>query len=111
MAARSTGLFPREGFNLDDALKATGASTTLTGTNLHHAKTVRAICLDAAADTTLTVGGLAVGAAGMNADADLNGALIVHFRGALCADQKDGTVVANAGGGTWYFELVDGPRR
>lgn len=111
MAARSSGVFPREGFNLDDELKATGASTVLTGWHLDYAKTIRCICLDPGATTTLTLGGHAVAAAGANADADANGALIIHVRGALLNHEAAGTVAANAGTGTWYFELVDGVRR
>lgn len=112
MAARSAGIFPREGFNLDAATEIGSAGGTLP-TNLFHAKTVRIICLGSTADSAVVVGGETVQL--HSADADINGVVIAHIRGALLADQPAGTVVTMSGTGITntkvYFELVDGARR
>ena len=110
MAARSEGLFPREGFNLDEELKVPSAGTTLS-VNLHHAKTVRIICVAPLADGAIVLGGETI--AMNSADADANGVVIAHVRGALLADQPAGTVCTTAGTGSadYYLELVDGTRR
>ena len=107
MAQRSSGIFPREGFNLDESCKAAAGGATTLGVNLAHTKTIRAICLDPSATTVLTVGGHVVYAADPTGDVDANGALIVHLRGSLLADQPSGTVVADPVSGTWYFEKVE----
>lgn len=121
MAARSTGLFPREGFNLDDSCKITA---TATGTDapitLTSAKTIRVLVVGAGAiddagtnKITVTLGGQDV--VFNAADLDANGVGIAHIRGALCdADDNDAYYVlggtATLAGGV-YLELVDGPRR
>jgi hypothetical protein len=110
MAARSTGIFVREGFNLDEEMQITGATVPA---NLYHAKTIRVVAIGATgADLVATIGGVAVALDA--ADADLNGVVIAHIRGALCADEPTGSSVALAGtlptGGV-FLELVDGPRR
>ena len=121
MAQRSTGLFPREGFNLDDAGKITA---TATGTDapftLVNAKTIRIVLIGAAGiddlgtnKITVTLGGQAV--VFNAAELDANGVGIAHVRGALC-DQDDNDAYYTLGGtatlaGGCFLELVDGPRR
>jgi hypothetical protein len=118
MAARSTGLFPREGFNLDEQNKLTTTQTALPGVTLKNAKTLRIIGLGIGAidnagtnKVTVTIGGQVVT---FNAqDADLNGVYIAHVRGALCditntaAYALGGTATLAASGGI-FVELVDG---
>jgi len=118
MAARSTGIFPREGFDLDDANKITA---TATGTDapftLTAAKTIRVVVVGASGiddagtnKITVTLGGQAV--VFNAADLDGNGVGIAHVRGALCdADDNDayytlGGTAAIAGG--VFLDLVEG---
>lgn len=118
MAARSSGIFPREGFNLDASLEIT-ASAVAAAVTLTNAKTIRVILVGAGitGDGTIavTLGGETVtfGAG----DLDLNGVGIAHIRGALCDTDNNvqyvltpGTGTATLAGGCFY-ELVDGPRR
>jgi hypothetical protein len=88
MAARSTGVFPREKFDLDYALRvtttATAAAITLTSID-----TIRVVVLGAAGiddsgtnKITVTVGGKAV--VFNVSDLDKNGVGIAHLRGTLC---------------------------
>ena len=113
MAARSSGIFPREGFNLDAECEIT-ASPAAAKTTLAHAKTIRLIGLGVTgSDLTVTIGGQSVVI--LAGDIDANGVAIAHVRGALCDDPAN-TVeyVANANGGTSavnggvFYELVDG---
>ena len=112
MAARSSGMFPREGFNLDAECEIT-TSPTAAATTLAHAKTIRVIGLAVTgSDLTVTLGGQTVVLD--SADADPNGVVIAHIRGALCADEPLGSTCSIAGTATndgVYLELVDGPRR
>ena len=110
MAARSSGMFPREGFNLDAECEIT-TTPTAAATTLAHAKTIRVICVAlSGGDATVTLGGetLVLQAA----DADPNGVVIGHIRGALCDADNNVSYALSAGtvGGVFY-ELVDGPRR
>ena len=59
MAARSTGMFPREGFNLDAECEITTSSAPAAVT-LAHAKTIRVIGINVTVDCTVTLGGEAV---------------------------------------------------
>lgn len=88
MAARSTGVFPREKFDLDAAMAvtATPAAAAITLTSIG---TIRVIVLGAAGiddagtnKVTVNVGGKAV--VFNAADLDKNGVGIAHIRGALC---------------------------
>ncbi len=117
MAARSSGIFPRENFNLDDELAIT-SSAVAANTTLAYAKTIRVIVLGAAniddAGTnkvTVTLGGQVITIEA--ADLDLNGVGIAHVRGALC--DTDNNVQYTLGGTATltgcYYELVDGPKR
>lgn len=117
MAARSSGIFPRENFSLDAECEIT-ASAVAAATTLAHAKTIRVIVLGAAGiddagtnKITVTLGGQAIE---FNAaDLDLNGVGIAHVRGALC--DADNNVQYTLGGTATvagcFYELVDGPRR
>lgn len=109
MAQRSTGLFPREGFNLDAECAITDTPTAAAVT-LANAKTIRVIVLNLAGTSiTVTLGGEAVTLT--PADADQNGVAIAHIRGALCtADNNVSFSGTNTNDGVFY-ELVDGPRR
>lgn len=117
MTARSTGIFPREGFNLDNETEIT-ASAVAAATTLTDAKTIRVNVLGLANvddsgsnDITVTLGGESVtfGAS----DLDLNGVGIAHIRGALCKADNNVQYVLNgtATVAGVFFELVDGPRR
>tara|TARA_Y100000004_G_scaffold137708_1_gene156061 strand:+ start:177 stop:527 length:351 start_codon:yes stop_codon:yes gene_type:complete len=85
MARRSTGIFPREKFDLDANLEVTTTDTACNVT-LAHIKTIRVIVIGAAVtgDATLTanIGGQDV-VFGVN-DFDKSGVGIAHLRGALC---------------------------
>ena len=118
MAARSTGLFPREGFNLDAELEIT-TSATAAAVTLANAKTIRVIVLGAANIDDAGTNKVSVDLGGQvlvfnAADIDKNGVGIAHVRGALCdADNEVSYVLggtATVAGGVFY-ELVDGPRR
>jgi len=111
MAARSSGIFPREGFNLDAECEVT-TSPAAASVTLAHAKTIRLIAIGlTGGDATVTVGGQTVVIAEAT-DLDLNGVGIAHIRGALCDADNNISYSLSAGtvGGVFY-ELVDGPRR
>lgn len=118
MAARSTGIFPREGFNLDEALQIT-TSDTAAAVTLKFAKTIRVILVGATitgdGDVTVNIGGKDV-VFGAN-DLDINGVGIAHIRGALLDGDNNVVYAANANTGSAtvaggvYYELLDGPRR
>ena len=104
MAQRSTGIFPREGYNLDEALKATGASTDLATTakvNLKHCKTVRVIAISGDADSVVTLGGIEV------VPAAASFPYVAHVRGALLADSVCAIAGATPTNCVVYFEKVD----
>ena len=103
MAARSTGIFPRENFNLDAELEIT-ASPTAAAVTLANAKTIRVIVLGlSGGDATVTLGGESLVIAEAT-DLDKNGVGIAHVRGALC--DADNNVSYSLSAGT-----VDGPGR
>lgn len=111
MAARSTGIFPREGFNLDAALEIT-TTPTAAAVTLANAKTIRVIVVGlSGGDATVTLGGEAVVIAEAT-DLDKNGVGIAHVRGAICDANNNVSYALSAGtvGGVFY-ELVDGPAR
>ncbi len=111
MAARSTGIFPREGFNLDAECEVTTSPVAAKAT-LAHAKTIRLIVIGlVGGDATITLGGETV-VVSEATDLDLNGVGIAHIRGALCDADNNISYSLSAGtvGGVFY-ELVDGPKR
>ena len=118
MAARSTGIFPREGFSLDGELEVTVSPGAAAAVTLANAKTIRIIVLGAAGiddggtnKVTVTLGGQSVdfGAA----ELDKNGVGIAHVRGALC-DANNTALYVLGGTATVtgvFYELVDGPAK
>ena len=118
MSQRSTGLFPREGFNLDAECEITDSATAAAAT-LKHAKTVRVIVVGAAGIDDAGTNKITVDLAGQTvefnaADLDLNGVGIAHVRGALCDDAANEVSYTLGGTGTVtgvFFELVDGARK
>lgn len=112
MAARSTGLFPREGFNLDAELEIPADVAAPAAVTLSHAKTIRVIVIGlSGGDCTVTIGGQSVVIA-ESTDLDANGVGIAHLRGALCDGNNNVVYTLSAGtvGGVFY-ELVDGPAK
>lgn len=123
MAARSTGMFPREGFNLDAQMQVpenAGGTVALLG-DLSKAKTFRvifvnpAIAADGSIDLYLEQGG-GVYRSYTTADIDANGLLIDHVRGAAIKGTQDVAYQLVQGTGSTtvdavYIELVDGPAR
>jgi len=111
MAARSSGIFPREGFNLDAECEVT-TSPAAAAVTLSHAKTIRLIAIGlTGGDATVTVGGQTVVIAEAT-DLDLNGVGIAHIRGALCDADNNVSYSLSAGSVAGvFYELVDGPRR
>jgi hypothetical protein len=111
MAARSTGIFPRENFNLDGECEIT-TSPVAASITLANAKTIRVILVGAAGiddagtnKVTVTLGGQVL---------EFNAAVgVAHVRGALC--DADNNVQYTLGGtatvGGCFYELVDGPSR
>ena len=101
MAARSTGMFPRERFDLD-ANMAVGTSDADLGVTLSSIKTIRVILVNTTitgdATVTFNIGGkdVAFGAA----DLDPNGVGIAHIRGALCDADNLVKYTAAAGSGS-----------
>ena len=118
MAARSTGIFPREGFNLDAELEIT-TSDTAAAVTLKHAKTIRVLVIGATitgdGDVTVNIGGKDV--VFLATDLDANGVGIAHIRGALLDGDNNVIYAANANGGSAavaggvFYELVDGPAK
>lgn len=111
MSARSTGIFPREGFSLDAELEIT-TTPTAAAVTLANAKTIRVIVVGlSGGDATVTLGGEAVVIAEAT-DLDKNGVGIAHVRGAICDADNNVSYALSAGtvGGVFY-ELVDGPAK
>lgn len=113
MAQRSTGVFPREKFDLDEAFKVT-ATPAAAPIPLTSIGTIRVVVLDAGGiddagtnKITVNVGGKSVV---FNAsDLDKNGVGIAHIRGALCdADNNmDYDLGGSATVGAVYLDVVD----
>lgn len=113
MAARSSGVFPREKFDLDDALEVT-ATATAAAIDLKSIRTIRVIVLGAGGidnagtnKITVNVGGESVV---FNAnDLDANGVGIAHIRGSLC--DANNNIDYDLGGtatiGACYIDAVD----
>jgi hypothetical protein len=113
MAARSTGVFPREKFDLDAALAVT-ATPTAAVIDLKTIKTIRVVVIGAAGiddagtnKITVNVGGQSV--VFKAADLDPNGVGIAHLRGSLC-DANNNIDYDLGGTGTLvgcYIDVVD----
>lgn len=110
MAQRSTGVFPREKFDLDETMRVT-TSAVASALELTSINTIRVVVLGAvytaptgngtAGSINVTVGGKVVSFG--PGDFDANGVGIAHIRGTLC-DANDNILYAlvagNAGTGT-----------
>lgn len=124
MAARSTGMFPREGFSLDAESQVpqnAGGTVALLG-DLSKAKTLRFIFVNAAitGNAVITLDLLTTDAGRYTfgaADVDANGMIIHHVRGAIMDGGTQDVayqLVTNTGTvslGGCYVEMVDGVRR
>ena len=125
MAARSTGIFPREGFNLDNSFKLVEGAGTEAPVNVRNVRTLRVIAtginLTGDAVVAIEIGGEIVyqnDATGFASDLDPNGVFILHVRGFnkpsnLCGFvlfANTGTASVDTNGGV-FVELVDGPAR
>ena len=123
MAARSTGLFPREGFNLDAEMQVpenAGGDIALLG-DLSKAKTIRVIFVapvitgDGSIELYLNQAG-DVYRAYTSADIK-DGMIIDHIRGAAFDSQGQDMAyllvqgLGSAAVDSCYIELVDGVRR
>lgn len=124
MAARSTGIFPREGFSLDNAFKLDDTGSTKSPVNLRHCRTFRVVMvntvLTGAAILGIEIYGNVVAsfdAAELAAAKDPNGVVTIHLRGYnLLGLTEVVNYAVVLGGGTFstggiYIELVDGPAR
>lgn len=125
MSARSTGIFPREGFNLDNSFKLAEGAGAPAPVTITTCRTLRVIAmgigLTGDAVAAIEIGGEIIwqgDAAALAADTDPNGVLIVHTRGYGKPDNNCGYVLfANTGtasvaaNGGIFVELVDGPAR
>jgi hypothetical protein len=113
MAARSTGIFPREKFDLDANLVVT-TSDANPGVTFTSIRTIRCILVNTTitgnATVTFNVGGQDV--VFTASDLDLNGVGIAHVRGALCDADNLVKYTAAAGTGTVsvgtaFLDMVD----
>lgn len=125
MAQRSTGVFPREKFDLDSALEVT-ATSTAASISLKSLSVIRVVVLGAvytaptgdgdAGNITVNVGGKAI--VFRPGDFDVNGVGIAHVRGSLCDANNNIDYDLNAGanntgtGGSYvvggvYIDAVD----
>lgn len=129
MAARSTGMYPREDYNIDAAMQvpsASGGSVALLG-DLSKAKTIRIIAVetaivgDAEIEVVFDAGDtVSVKFDNLTAGNPVGGVAIAHIRGALLDGktqdvgynliQNTGSAAIGPNGGI-YLELVDGVRR
>ena len=132
MAARSTGIFPREGFNLDNAFEVTEV-TAQAPVTLSNVRTYRVIIVGAQVTPAVGDGGPALfgydiggriyaeTADQLMSELDENGVYIAHHRGyGSPSNDVDYTVTQGADNtgtgqqlaiGGVYVELVDGPAR
>lgn len=110
MAARSTGIFPREKFDLDANMAVTTTDQDF-GVTFKYIKTIRCILVNTTitgnAVVTFNVGGRDV-VFGAN-DLDPNGVGIAHVRGALCDadDLVKYTITAGTGSATVGGAFLD----
>ena len=113
MAARSTGMFPREKFDIDANMIVT-TSDADPGVTLSNIKTIRVGLVN----TTITGNATVVfNIGGQNVtftanDFDENGTAIAHLRGALCDADNLAKYTAAAGSGTVsvgtaFLDMVD----
>ena len=113
MAARSSGMFPREKFDIDAGFLVT-ASDAAAPVTLKNIKTIRVglvgTTITGNATVTFNLGGKDV--VFTASDLDLNGVGIAHIRGALCDADNLVKYTAAAGSGsvsvgTAFLDMVD----
>ena len=117
MAARSTGIFPREGFNLDNAFAVFGTSTEAP-VNMRNCRTLRVTLINPVA-TVDGIVGVDIGGKIFSYDAAdtaaADGRIIIHVRGySLTNNNVQQVLLPNGGTATMdgcFVELVDGPAR
>jgi len=101
MAARSSGMFPREKFDIDANFLVTASDTT-PGVTLANIKTIRVGLVNTTitgnATVVFNIGGQDVTFTAN--DFDKNGTAIAHLRGALCDADNLVKYTATAGSGT-----------
>lgn len=132
MARRSSGLFPREGFNLDNAFAVT-AVTTPAPVTIANVRTYRVVIVGVNVTAAVGDGGAAtfgydIGgkiyaftADDLAAATDANGVYVAHHRGfGATTNTVDYTITPGADNtgtgqqlaiGGMFIELVDGPAR
>lgn len=111
MAQRSTGVFPREKFDLDAQLEVAVGAPAATGVNLSAMSTIRVIVFGATfgegGTVEVTVGGKDVVFASAG-DLDANGVGIAHLRGSLCDNNNAGYALTGEAAVTGvYLDAVD----
>lgn len=117
MAARSTGIFPREGFNLDNAFAVLSTSTEAP-INMRNCRTLRVTLINPVA-TGDGIVGVSIGGTIFSYDAAdttaANGRIILHIRGySLASNGTEQVILPNTGTASMdgcFVELVDGPAR
>lgn len=113
MAQRSSGMFPREKFDLDANFALTTSAATQSVT-LANVKTIRVIVVGAAGIDNAGTNKVSVDVGNQvivfNAqDLDLNGVGIAHIRGALCDGDNQAfyTLGGTATVGGVFLDMVD----
>jgi hypothetical protein len=113
MAQRSTGVFPREKFDLDESLvvTATPAAMPIVLTSIG---TIRVVVLDAGGIDNAGTNKITVNVGGKSvvfnaADLDANGVGIAYLRGSLCDanNNADYDLGGTATVGAVYLDAVD----
>jgi len=116
MAQRSTGVFPREKFDLDASLEVQWDNTTQSPIPLNSVNTWRIVVLGAAGLGTNGEGGYVRVSTGgkvtdfYGEDVDPNGVGIAHFRGSSIDEGQNGTWFDYYNGATAdavYLDAVD----
>ena len=119
MAARSTGIFPREGVNLDNAFKLIYNGSVTAPVTLKHCRTLRVVCvgyvITGDSIVAIDIGGNTMYLNNTVLDNTVDGVKVFHVRGYVTQDNDCIiTPFVNTGSitpGEVYVELVVGPAR